>query len=132
LSPTNDSFAFDTNVLIAVLEGDTDIAERWWRVSGGLLLAPVLGELLYGAQNSRRKSENERRIIQLAESMTFVGCDEAVCAEYGQVKAALKAKGCPLPENDVWIAACCRANNAILITRDAHFATVPGLSHEEW
>ena len=132
MSPSSGSIAFDTNILIAVLEGDVDVAERWWRVSGGLLLAPVLGELLYGAQHSGRKAANERRVLQLAQSMTFVPCDERVCMEYSRVKAALRAQGCPIPENDLWIAACCRVANATLVTRDRHFASVPGLKLEQW
>jgi len=132
LSQSSGSLAFDTNVLIAVLEGNPDLVEQWGRVSGGLLLAPVLGELLYEAQNSGRRLENERRIMQLAKSMTFIACDQRVCTQYGQLKAALKAKGCPIPENDMWIAACCRAHDATLVTRDAHFGVVPDLSHEEW
>jgi len=53
-------------------------------------------------------------------------------AEYGRIKAALKATGTPLPENDVWIAAFAIERSLPLATRDAHFAHVPGLIVLDW
>jgi predicted nucleic acid-binding protein len=37
-----------------------------------------------------------------------------------------------LDENDLWIAATARALGAVLVSRDADFARVDGLSTEDW
>lgn len=59
-------------------------------------------------------------------------CDEATARMYGEVKAALRKKGRPIPENDVWIAALARQYDLRLISRDKHFATVENLDVEAW
>jgi tRNA(fMet)-specific endonuclease VapC len=125
-------FALDTNVAIAVLEGEDTVVERWSTVETALLPAPVLGELLFGAHKSARPAENEGRVLHLADAMVSAPCDQAVCAEYGRLKGALMRAGRPIPENDLWIAACSVALDATLVTKDAHFAVVPGLRREEW
>jgi len=48
------------------------------------------------------------------------------------VKNALLAKGRPIPENDVWIAALARQHDLVLVTRDEHFAEVDGLTLARW
>jgi predicted nucleic acid-binding protein len=46
---------------------------------------------------------------------------------FGRLKSALKAKGKPLPINDVWLAAQCLETGAVLLTYDPHFAAIDGL-----
>ena len=53
-------------------------------------------------------------------------------AIYGQIKNALKMKGRPLPENDVWIAAIARQHKLPLVTQDAHFSHIDNLHIESW
>jgi tRNA(fMet)-specific endonuclease VapC len=58
--------------------------------------------------------------------------DGATALEYGYVKTGLKKRGKPIPENDVWIAACAFQHDLILVTRDGHFEYVEGLRFESW
>ena len=46
---------------------------------------------------------------------------------YAEIRMALKQKGRPIPENDRWISAICRAHDVPLLTSDWHFAEIPGL-----
>ena len=55
-----------------------------------------------------------------------------VAREYGRLKNDLWAKGRPLPENDIWIAAVASHHNLILATRDRHFREVEGLAIAMW
>lgn len=48
------------------------------------------------------------------------------------LKAALRAQGTPIPENDLWIAALVRQHGLTLVSRDEHFDAVPGLAIERW
>ena len=53
---------------------------------------------------------------------------DAFAAEhYAEIRLALKQKGRPIPENDMWIAAICRAHEVPLLTFDKHFAEIPDL-----
>ncbi len=46
---------------------------------------------------------------------------------FAGLKAKLRAKGLPIPENDLWIAALCVETGSTLVTFDRHFASVDGL-----
>ena len=46
---------------------------------------------------------------------------------YGTIKANLRKKGKPIPENDIWIAAIAMQHDLTLLTRDRHFEAVDGL-----
>ena len=47
--------------------------------------------------------------------------DSMVAPFYAKIKAQLKADGHPIPENDIWIAACAMAYNLTVVTADKHF-----------
>jgi tRNA(fMet)-specific endonuclease VapC len=47
---------------------------------------------------------------------------------FGRVAAALRAKGRPIPTNDMWIAAHAMETGAELLSFDQHFEAVDGLA----
>ena len=61
-----------------------------------LLSAVVLGELTYGALNSRAVDANLTKLSELARQCRFVPVDEPIVAEYGRVKTELKKRGRPI------------------------------------
>lgn len=118
----------DTNAIIALLRGDEGVAELLDAAPEVLLSAVVLGELTYGALNSRAVDANLAKLSDLARQCRFVPVDEPIVAEYGRVKTELKKQGRPIPENDIWIAASVLVNDASLLTADAHFEHIHRLS----
>ncbi|RLB16513.1 MAG: VapC toxin family PIN domain ribonuclease, partial [Deltaproteobacteria bacterium] len=52
--------------------------------------------------------------------------------EYAKIKNALREKGRPIPENDIWIAAIAVQYNLTLVSRDDHFKRIDGLHTEIW
>jgi len=48
------------------------------------------------------------------------------------LKAALRALGKPIPENDLWIAAVAIQHGLVRVSRDEHFQNLPGLEIERW
>jgi tRNA(fMet)-specific endonuclease VapC len=94
--------------------------------------AIVLGELYYGAHKSSRVAENIAKINKFAANNTVMVSDTATAQAYGQIKNSLRAKGRPIPENDIWIAAIAMQYNLALVTRDSHFGEVDGLVIETW
>lgn len=122
----------DTNVAIAILNGDPAAVSRWQCAEEVLMPPPVLAELLYGALRSVRAAQNTARVWEFAASMGVCSWDPEVCALFAQAKADLARGGRPIPTNDLWIAAHCLRSGAILASRDVHFDSVPGLVREAW
>lgn len=128
----NGRYLLDTNIAIAVLNGEATAVSRWHAEPEVLLPAPVLAELLYGAMRSARPAENIERVRSLSRSMEFTACSAPVCFRYAQLKAELARAGLPIPTNDLWIAACCLEAEAILVPCDRHFDSIAELQREEW
>ncbi len=122
----------DTNIAIPLLAKDAVILRRLEAPIEVFVPSIVIGELYYGAFHSARATENARKISEFALSMKVLGCDMHSARLYGEIKAALRSIGMPIPENDLWIAAVARQHELTLVTRDAHFAKVPSLSVEDW
>jgi len=127
----NGSLLLDTNAVIALLSANATLAST---LAGTDLFVPiiVIGELYYGAYKSTRVSENLTRVKEFAKANALLGCDEATADYYGQVQNTLRAKGRPIPQNDVWIAAIALQHGLALVTRDAHFGAVDGLALQTW
>jgi tRNA(fMet)-specific endonuclease VapC len=122
----------DTNIIVAFLGGDPQVQERLDAASELLLPLVVLGELYYGAAHSGRPQQNAAEVERFARSCVMLGIDVETAQLYGSIKAALRKKGRPIPENDLWVAACARQHDLVLVTRDRHFNQVEGLVTEAW
>jgi len=61
-----------------------------------------------------------------------ISINRAVAREYAIVKTDLWSRGRPPGDNDLWIAATARAHGLILITNDAAFGNIRGLTIEDW
>lgn len=121
----------DTNIVSAALDQEAPILAK---LAAAVAFIPniVLGELYYGAYASTRVESNLERIDSLLENYSVVVCDEDTARQYGMIRADLKKKGRPIPENDVWIAALAIQHGLTLVTRDKHFAEVDSLAIERW
>jgi tRNA(fMet)-specific endonuclease VapC len=122
----------DTNILIALLEGDDTVLSNLDRVQEAFIPAIALGELFFGAAKSGRPLENIAKVQRFADGRSILSCDPGVAREYGGLKQGLRAKGRPLPENDIWIAATATYHELILVTRDRHFHDVDNLIIATW
>ena len=129
---TGSRFLIDTNIVIALFAGEAGVQSRLAAATEVFLPSIAVGELLYGARKSSRVAENVRRVEEFAASIAVLPCDAKSAAAYGEVKASLSAKGKPIPENDVWIAAIAHQHGLTLVSRDEHFRQVDNLSVEKW
>lgn len=94
--------------------------------------AIVAGEMYYGAQYSNQIEKNIQNINRLTEIYQVLNADASTAAVYGVIKAALRRKGKPIPENDIWIAAIAQQYSLALITRDKHFNEIDSITIVEW
>ncbi len=92
----------------------------------------VFGELYFGARKSGRPQANLARIDEFAANNVVLGCDTETARRYGDIKDALRVKGRPLPENDIWIAAIALEHDLTLVSRDAHFDEVERIKVVAW
>ncbi len=125
------SALLDTNIVVAYLAGDESVKAKVAATSI-VISAVVLGELDFGAKKSGRPQQNLERIENLIAALTVVAVDARTAQVFGDIKTALKGKGRPIPDNDIWIAASAIQHGFVLATRDAHFAEVDGLRIEKW
>ncbi len=125
-------FLLDTNIVIALLNGDADVIFHLDTAAEVFISAVVLGELYFGAAKSTRAVENLEKIRTFAAHRAIVNCDPDVAREYGRLKWLLKVKGRPIPENDLWIAAAALCHRLTLVTRDDPFDAIDELGVVDW
>jgi len=124
----------DTSAYSGLMRGDARIAQAVREAEKLIVPATVLGELLYGFRMGKRAGQNKQQLRDFLNSpyVTFKTADEPVCERYALVMQQLREKGRPIPSNDVWIAAHALAEGADLLTLDAHFEDIDGLSVREF
>jgi tRNA(fMet)-specific endonuclease VapC len=125
-------YLLDTNVAIRVLNQQVDLEARRQDAVEIFLSLTVVGELLFGAEKSDRPDVNRERVERLIEICPVVPQDLTTAHRYGALKSALRKKGRPIPENDIWIAANALEHELTLVTRDRHFAEIDTLTTEAW
>lgn len=120
----------DTNGYSALMRGIDAVTERVTRAEEVLLSTVVAGELMFGFRQGTRLRKN------LAELDAFLGNPHVsvlpvsltTADRFGRIAAALRAKGRPIPTNDIWIAAHAMETGAELLSFDAHFGEIDGLA----
>ena len=132
LTPLRRRFLLDTNIVIALFAGEARVLNQLQQAVGICIPSIVLGELYYGARKSAQIAVNTQRVDDFAVKNEILSCDLETARQYGIIKKELHSKGRPLPENDIWIAALAIQHDMILVTRDAHFNEIEGLSVEKW
>lgn len=101
------------------------------RASEEILLSfVVIGELLYGFRNGSRLERNIRELHAFLDSphVAIVDMDFTTADLYAQIASSLRAKGRPIPSNDIWIASHAMEAEAELVSHDRHFEAIDGLA----
>ncbi|WP_426329274.1 type II toxin-antitoxin system VapC family toxin [Pedobacter sp. R-06] len=121
----------DTNIISALFKGDVSVANHIDK-SEVYLSSIVIGELFYGAEYSVKIEQNIANIKQLTATYNILTIDEETALIYGKIKADLRRKGTPIPENDIWIASSAIQHKLKLSTRDKHFLQIADLKILAW
>lgn len=92
----------------------------------------VAGELRYGCRKKGSARLTERVEAVLRE-INILSLKPDVSAQYGEIRRDLEARGLPIGQNDLWIAAQARSADAVLVTdNEGEFRRVEGLVVENW
>jgi tRNA(fMet)-specific endonuclease VapC len=124
---TGNSLALDTSFAIRLLNGDPSAAALSAACGDIWIPVTVVGELRFGAINSRNSVANLARIDALVAACRVVDTTLRTASLYAELRLQLKTKGRPIAENDIWIAAACKEMGIPLATDDVHFKFVDGL-----
>jgi tRNA(fMet)-specific endonuclease VapC len=92
----------------------------------------ALGERHGGAIRSARPEKNLVQIEAFVAGVVVIPVDDETAKFYGRISAQLAAQGTPIPQNDMWIAACAMQLGVTVATADAHYLRVDNLSCEPW
>ena len=121
----------DTNVIIRFLKGTTELFPLFDDMEKLFVSSISVGELMYGAELSKKADFNRTLYSDFCEQMNVLSVDSDIAKNYGKIKAQLKHKGRPIPENDIWIAATAVTANLCLMTADSDFENIDGLVMEK-
>ena len=120
----------DTSVLIPLLRNAANYTHLFQTYDEVILPAIVLGEYKAGLFATKTGEKNRQSLADyLADpNVRAVPITDRTADIYAKVYQALRKKGTPIPQNDMWIAASALEHGADLATRDEHFLHVPILT----
>ena len=109
----------DTNVIIRYIKDEGNLDDIFEEEN--LYYSSItFGELLFGSECSRRKTENAAVYSNFCNELEVIKADNFIAPYYGKIKAQLKADGHPIPENDIWMPMRVSANvNNFLLANGA-------------
>jgi tRNA(fMet)-specific endonuclease VapC len=123
---------FDTNAVIGWIKQDQDLARIALSWSVPCISLFTLGELLFGALKSAKPDKNRALVESAKATFRVLLPSESSCELYVAIRFALRRKGKPIPENDLWISALALEYKIPLLTRDSHFQEVSELRVIPW
>lgn len=129
-------YYLDTNICIYFLKGqypnllDSIMSHNPDNIK---IASIVKAELLYGAEKSRKKDENLKKIKNFLLPFEIVAFDSSASAIYPEIRANLELSGSVIGPNDLIISATVLSRDGTLITdNEKEFRRVPGLKVENW
>jgi len=114
----------DTNVITKLLDNDLTAISLVHKIDNVFTSIVVVGELYFAAANSSKRETNFKNFKEALSCLEIIYIDETVCMSYAEIKLELKKKGKPIPDNDIWIAACAHAKGLSVATFDQHFSEI--------
>ncbi len=119
----------DSNAYSAFMRGNHEVRDLIQAAEEVLFSAVVVGEQLFGFRQGAHFEQNLAELRSFLERpyVSFVPVGPVTADRYARVMTALKAKGRPIPTNDVWIAAHAMETGADLVSSDGHFEHVDGI-----
>ena len=131
-------YLLDTNIISELMRNADGPAARRYRkhLSSGIQAQIVTSiivqcELRHGLRKVSSPRLLQAYALQMAH-LPVAALDETVVEHYATLRNSLESIGKPIGPLDTLIAAHALALDAVLVTADAEFTRVPGLTVENW
>lgn len=121
------SLLVDTNVLISFIEKGDETLLNVLSKYDELIVSPiVLGEYRAGISSTKKGRESQAALEKFLEtdSVREVEMTGKTSVYYAKIFQDLKAKGKPIPINDIWIAAAALERGIEFCSFDEHFSNI--------
>ncbi len=122
-------YLLDADWVISFLNGRANAVELLARLADdGVALSIITwGEIYEGLLGVPDAMGRISQLEAFTAALDLVTLDLEIARSYGQLRSTLRAQGSLIPDNDLWVAATALAHDLTLVSRDRHFARVPGL-----
>lgn len=130
------NYLSDTNIVSAFIKNLGEIENRIYQISGegneAFISIITHYEIRRGllAVNAVRKMKSFERFCRRVRILLFDTIE--LSEKAAEIHTELKKQGCPIPDNDILIAATASRHNLILVTNDKHFRNIRELHIENW
>lgn len=122
-------FVIDTNIYSAFKINHPGVLNCLRKAENIAVCPTVHGELLAGFKCGKRENQNVAELEEFLDRprVRSLMIDATTADFYGEIFKNLRAKGTPIPTNDIWIAASAMQHGLAVCTLDAHFRKIGGL-----
>ncbi len=119
----------DTNIYVALKSDDTEVVEAFRNCDAVGMDVAVIAELYAGFALGSREKKNRQELEAFLDAprVQVLTHDVETAEYYALIVKNLKAKGHPIPSNDIWIAANALRHGMTLYSFDRHFEEIDGL-----
>lgn len=93
---------------------------------------PALAEFRFGILKSRFREKMTAWLEDALATTVILVADEATTRHYAEIRLQLASAGTPIPMNDLWIAAIASQQKLPVLSKDAHFDHVSGITRIGW
>jgi len=127
--------ALDTSAAVDHLRRDRQSPPQVATAGKVVIPLTVIGELFYGASCSALPSESHAFVEGFIARCQLLLPDVQTARIYGDIRASVLRETANVGAskiNDLWIAALCIQHNLPLLTNDAGFDRIPGLTVLHW
>ena len=116
----------DTSAYSNFQRGEPRVVEQMDRAEWIGMPSVVVGELRAGFLLGKRIGQSIGELDEFLSHavVEILLVDDAVAQIYGEIFVDLRARGRPLPTNDIWIAATAARAGATVLTFDEHFREI--------
>ena len=119
----------DTSAYIEMRRGNRAVGDILSECEEIAVPAATVAELTEGFladSHASAKSIELGRFLDL-ENVTFVPAGYAIAVRYAEIAYSLRRRGCPVPQNDIWIAATAFETGSRVLSYDRHFDRIDGI-----
>ncbi len=121
--------AIDTNIYVSFKANDARVVEALRNCDFIGVDITVIAELFSGFSLGGKEKRNRQELESFLNSprVEMLLHDLETAEYYSLIVRRLKAKGRPIPTNDIWIAANAMKHGLALYSLDGHFGQIEGL-----